>query len=539
MLAAAVIVKVISAVYKIPLTNYIGATGRGYFSVAYNLCMPIHALTMGAFPLALTRLVSTYEAKGDRVRLKAIRKASKKLFFIIGMTGLFVMFAAAKPYSQLIASSPKSIYTVLALAPSVFFSCLCACHRAFAEGFLDMKATAFSQTIEALFKMVFGLLFARLSMSSLYSNYAEYGTVLGIAAGDESQALSMIYPITSASAMLGVTLGTAAGWLFAAVYTNSKYRFDDIGRIKPTDAYDELLSFSAGLVGATVVQSLANFFDTSSIQYCLSLCSDEKLASIYNVQSDDIYTYVLGIYSVALDFKNLVPSAVMALGVTAVPAVNTAYESGQERFSPLLNSIFKYTAILGCLGGTALALFYNDLLLMFYGDTNSDIVNNAGRLLFAFAVTSLPCAAASTCVYCTQALGYATATILPFCVSAVIRIAINFIMIPVNDINIYATALSNFVGFTVILVWNMIIIHKKTKARFSLSAIFLKPVLCSVITYFVTFAVRNIFFGSGKSLSVFILSALLCLFIYIVLLFLTGSLSSSEIKLFNLGKKTL
>lgn len=49
LLVSTVIVKMISAFYKIPLTSYIGATGRGYFSIAYNLCLPIHALTMGAF----------------------------------------------------------------------------------------------------------------------------------------------------------------------------------------------------------------------------------------------------------------------------------------------------------------------------------------------------------------------------------------------------------------------------------------------------------------------------------------------------------
>ena len=81
LLAATVIVKIISAVYKIPLTNYIGATGRGYFTVAYNLCLPMHAITMGAFPIAVSKLVSRYEAKGDRLKIKALRKASKKLFF--------------------------------------------------------------------------------------------------------------------------------------------------------------------------------------------------------------------------------------------------------------------------------------------------------------------------------------------------------------------------------------------------------------------------------------------------------------------------
>lgn len=531
LLAATVIVKIISAVYKIPLTNYIGATGRGYFSVAYNFCMPFHALAMGAFPLALTRLVSSYEAKGDRLRIKALRKAAKKLFFIVGIIGLGIILITAKPYANFIASSPKSIYTILALAPSIFFSCLCACHRAFAEGFLDMKATAISQTIEALCKMIFGLLFARFSMSWLYGFYIENGTVFGIGVMNDEEALSVIYPITSACAMLGVTIGSIAGYIFAGVYAKIKYyNILPKDKVNSKSAYSELLTFSAGLVGATVVQSLANFADTSSIQYCLSLCDPNVLSAQYGLESSDIYTYVFGIYAVALDFKNLVPAAVMALGVSAVPAVSTAFENGQERFSSLLTSIFKYTVIMSVGGGAAICLFYNDLLSIFYSGSNEDIVQNAGRLLFLFGMTSLPCAAASTSVYCAQALGYSKQTIVPFAVSAVVRVILNFILITNGNINILGSSISNFIGYLIILVWNMIIIHKKTKAKFSLLEIFIKPVACAALAYFSTSSIRESISSSMSDILVFILSATVCLLSFGVLLILMNCVSLKEIK---------
>ena len=171
LIVSSVIVKVISALYKIPLTSYIGATGRGYFSLAYNLCLPIHALTMGAFPIAMSKLVSKYNALGDNKKISALKKSGQKLFFFAALSGLLAMLVFAKPYSELISSSPKSIYTVFALAPSVFFCCLGAGRRSFAEGFIDMKPTSICQIIEALFKMVFGLLFAKLSMSYLVENY--------------------------------------------------------------------------------------------------------------------------------------------------------------------------------------------------------------------------------------------------------------------------------------------------------------------------------------------------------------------------------
>lgn len=529
LLASTVVVKIISALYKIPLTEYIGATGRGYFNIAYNLSMPVYALTMGAFPIALTRLVSSYDARGDRLKVKALRLASKRLFFIVAVISLVFILAMAKPYSSNISASPNSIFTILAIAPSVFFSCLCAGHRAFAEGFLDMKATAISQTIEALFKLVFGLLFAKHSLEYLLNTYYSTQRVLGVIAFSKQQALSMIYPISSAFAMLGVTLGSMAGYIFAMIYTSQKYSDLPKERVDVKSAYNQLLSCSVGLVGATVVQSIANFFDTASIQFCLSRCDAQYLANVFSTTGDDVYTYVLGMYAVALDFKNLVPAIVMVLGVVAVPAVNSAYENNRERFSSLINSIFKYSVILSTLGGFCLSLFYNDLLCLFYS-SSQDIISNAGRILFALGVTILPCCVATTTVYCVQGLGYAKSTIPPFILSAVVRVALNFALITNDEINIIGSAVSNMAGYLIIVVWNMVTIKKNTKIKINAVQVFVKPIVCGGIVFFVTNSFRQSFFNSTNSPLMLVLCGGFSLILYIFLLILMNCVTFSDLK---------
>ncbi|MCM1284589.1 MAG: polysaccharide biosynthesis C-terminal domain-containing protein [Acetobacter sp.] len=531
MLAATILVKVISAVYKIPLTTYIGATGRGYFSIAYNLCLPVHALTMGAFPIALTKLVSSCNAKGNAEKIAKLWKASKKLFFIVGISGMVVILLCAKPYADFISSSPKSIYTIMALAPSVFFSCLAACHRAFSEGFLDMKPTAISQLIEAFIKLIFGLLLAKSAMSYLYDFYYINGTVLGVVMDNEKQALSAIYPLTSAAAMLGTTLGSMAAYVFSKIYTCINYSKYKIKGLSYKNEYDELLRFCAPLVLATVIQSISNFLDTSSIQYCLSLCNKETLAEIYKMQSDDIYTYVFGIFAAALDFKNLVPAIVMALGVTAVPAVSSAFESSAERFSKLINEIFKYTVILGVGGGLVLSLFSNELLDLFYSKNNADIVMNAERFLFYSGVTILPCCFAVTSVYCTQALGFAKQTIVPFAIGAGVKVALNFLLVSNSEINILGTCVSNFFGFLVIIIANMITIHKKTNTKFDLKSLIIKPVFVGILTYFaVDYVKTSLFLDIGKFYLLVILLIILAVF-YSILLMIFKIISIGEIKL--------
>ncbi|MCD7796553.1 MAG: hypothetical protein LUG95_02750, partial [Clostridiales bacterium] len=146
-----------------------------------------------------------------------------------------------------------------------------------------------------------------------------------------------------------------------------------MGEIDSKSAMQELALFCVPLLGATVVQSISNFADTASIQYALTLCSEDELLVHYPQGGEDVYTYVYGIYSSALDFKNLVPSVIMALGVTAVPAVSTAHESSNECFSLLMtSSIMKYTSILSCAGGVFVALFCEDMLNIFYSTDNSD-----------------------------------------------------------------------------------------------------------------------------------------------------------------------
>lgn len=533
LLISTVLVKIIGAVYKIPLTAYIGATGRGYFSVAYNLCMPVHALTMGAFPIALSKLVSTYNAQGNYLKIKALKKAAGRLFFIVGAAGLAVMIIAAKPYSQTIASSPKSVYTILALAPSVFFSCLAASKRAFAEGYLDMKPTAASQVIEALFKMVFGLLFARISMTSLIDFYSQYGTVLDVNAASEEEALAAIYPLTSAAAMAGVTFGSIASWIFVSIYTGCRYNSFPSGRINVKEAMNELVMFSVPLVGATVVQSVSNFVDSASIQYSLSMCSKDSLLLQYPQAGDDVYTYVYGIYSAAMDFKNLVPGIVMALGVTAVPAVSAAYESSQERFSTLMTSILKYTAVLGSAGGMVLSLFAEDILNVFYGSNNSDIAVGAERLLFFFGVTMLPCCIASTAVFCVQSLGYSKQIIVPFAVSAVVRAAMNYFIVGNDSINIIGTAASNFAGFIIITVWSLIIIRKKTNCKINITDIFIKPIICTAVTFFAVKFIREGLFKNLSEIITFILCMGICIVILLFVLFLLRAISLQELKSFK------
>lgn len=475
-----IIVKVIGAVYKIPLTSFIGAVGRGYYAYAYNLCMPIHALTMGTFPIALSKLVSKYNAQNNQKMVSALKLASNKMFALIGFVGMFLLLIVSKTYCTYIASCPKAVYTVLVLAPSVLFSCMASSYRGYFEGCMNMQPTAVSQMLEAVIKLVFGLAFAKLSMAYLYNEYQNTGLVLGVAVNG-NEALSLIYPITSACSMLGVTFGTFVSYCYLLVYyqikSNKTFKTDT------SLAKKELLYLSYPIILSTAIQSVFQFLENATTQIAIDNVSLLSVKNIYNqslminnVSDLDLSTYVYGLLSTAMDFKNLVPGVTMALGVCAVPAISRSYELGDmTKTSSLVNSIFKYTILLSSLGGIALACCSGEIMTLFYSKSSPDVVIGATDLVKYFGLTVFSYSLAGTSVFVLQALGIPKKAIPAYIISGVIRVVLNYVLISNEKLVLYGAVISGAVGYIIMSIINVIFAIKYAGIKLSFKDIIFLP----------------------------------------------------------------
>ena len=82
LLCSAVIVKLIGAIFKIPLSSKycLGDLGFGYFSSAYDLFTPFYALAMAGLPVAVSKTVSEYSAKGRYNDVRQMLKVSRRVY---------------------------------------------------------------------------------------------------------------------------------------------------------------------------------------------------------------------------------------------------------------------------------------------------------------------------------------------------------------------------------------------------------------------------------------------------------------------------
>ena len=80
-----ILVKVIGAIFKIPLGNVIGEAGMGYFSAAYALYLPVYTLSAAGFPSALARQVAENTAMGRYKDARKVHRVAQRVFLITGI----------------------------------------------------------------------------------------------------------------------------------------------------------------------------------------------------------------------------------------------------------------------------------------------------------------------------------------------------------------------------------------------------------------------------------------------------------------------
>ena len=118
--AATVIVKIIGAVYKIPLQAILGKIGYSYFSSAYDIYTLLLLISTAGLPVAMSRMISQATSLGDHAQTRRVYNTSRAIFLAIGAvsTALMMFFCQALANSQ---EQPDAALAIFCLAPSAFF----------------------------------------------------------------------------------------------------------------------------------------------------------------------------------------------------------------------------------------------------------------------------------------------------------------------------------------------------------------------------------------------------------------------------------
>ena len=153
---ATAVVKIIGAFYKIPLANIIGDAGFSYFNAAYKIYAVLLLISTAGLPIAMSRMISQANALGNYNQIRRVYKTSRNIFLIIGFVSSLLMVAGCWWLANMM-KQPNAWISILCLGPCALLMGFMSTYRGFFQGQENMRPTARSQMLEAVFKLVVGL----------------------------------------------------------------------------------------------------------------------------------------------------------------------------------------------------------------------------------------------------------------------------------------------------------------------------------------------------------------------------------------------
>ncbi|HIW16253.1 MAG TPA: oligosaccharide flippase family protein, partial [Firmicutes bacterium] len=90
--AGVVIMKILGAIYKIPLGNILHDEGYAYFLVAYNIYNLLLTIATAGLPVALSRMISEANTLGRPNQVRRIFRVSLGTFAVLGAIASVVMY---------------------------------------------------------------------------------------------------------------------------------------------------------------------------------------------------------------------------------------------------------------------------------------------------------------------------------------------------------------------------------------------------------------------------------------------------------------
>ncbi len=470
--ASVIVVKLIGALYKIPLGGILSDAGFADFNTAYNIYSLLIIISTGGLPVALSKMVSEANAVDRGNQVKKVFSLALATFCVLGTVSFCIMAFFPHQLADLMRDS-HAAYSILALAPAVFFICPLSAFRGYFQGHALMTPTAVSQVIEALCKLVIGLALASLFMRQ-----------------------DMGESMAAAGAILGVSVGCMLGALYVYLCYRGHVRTLPESGDEPEASRDILFTLARLAIPITLSSSviaLTNILDTSimlgRLQDALKL-------------TEDAARDMKGMYDKALTLYNLPASFMVPLTASVIPHVSAALKvKSRRQAAQISETTLRTTALLAIPAGVGLFVLGEPIIRLLYPST--DVVL-AGWMLSVLGIASVSVCfmlVSNSILQAHQMVALPMATTVIGCA---LKLAVGYVLIGNEDVGIRGGAISTVACFGLIALLDMFIIKRTLPRSLSMARVFVKPAGAAAAMGLSAWAVNGLMTKAFMALNIFV-----------------------------------
>ena len=493
---ANLIVKVIGAVFKIPLINLIGDDGMGYFNIAYQIYTFMFIVATAGFPTAISKMVAESMAQNKEREANRIFQTAITLLAVIGLIGTAILYLFPNVLERMV-SVPGSSLGITAISPAVLFVAMASVYRGYFQGRQNMVPTAASEVIEALAKLLVGFCLAAFFMQ-MPINESLTAPIDWVSKQVQSSYIRTIF--ASAGAISGVTVGTFLSFLLLSViYFASKGTRAPLTvrqeSLRPRKSIlKELILIAIPITIGASVSSLTTLIDMATITRRLITRPEvlsnyafmfeegtafaKKVAEegwmgleLYQQQAATLYGMYTG---KALTMFNLPLTLVVALGMSIVPAISSSLAKKNNLGArSVTESSIRIAMLFAAPCALGMSVLSKEVLYILFQDCN------AASVLSILSIAIIPVAIVSVTNSILQAYGKVYCPVINMVIGGAAKVLFNFFFIPYLGID--GAPLGTFLCYLIIAVLNMRHIIKYAGIEFQWNTFVTRPIAAALI----------------------------------------------------------
>ncbi len=504
---AALIAKVLSAVYRVPFQNMVGNTGLYVYQQVYPLYGIGMTFALSGFPVFFSKIIAQAGSQKEHSRLM------RNSLLILTLFSVF-LFAGVYGFAGTIAKmmgDAQLLPIIQSVAWLFLFTPVLATLRGYFQGTYRMKPTALSQVLEQLIRV--GIII-----------FAAWIFTKG---GDDLYRMG-------AQAMSGAIWGAAAATVVLLVYFFS-YKQKDMP-LEETDA-SPVLSF----------KKLAALYLTEGLTICLltSLLVLFQLVDSFTLYKGllengiaaDVAKSLKGIYDRGQPLVQLGMVVGTGFSVGFIPLMSRAYASKQlDAFHRAAKSLIRMTAVFSFAAVAGLLAILPEVNEMLFGDTSGNGVLSV--YILAIAVASILMAYHSIC----QSYNQFRLTLIALAIGLVVKLLANSLFIAQWDT--WGASLATVTG----LVTMVVFLHKQLPLSlrnvWNRDAFLVKLGAGAVLLFISAFLTKRIlwlFFQPGRTNAtlVALLTVVVGVFVFLLYVIRVKLITNREWVSIPLGKKLM
>ena len=531
---AAIISRLIGAIYRIPLVRILGDEGMGIYGVAFEIYAMALILSSLSLPIAVSKLVSARQSVGQYRNAYRVFRCSLFFAVVVGAIFSLALFIGANWFSVNMMNHSIGVYALRVIAPAVFIVAILGVLRGYFQGLGTMVPTAISQVIEQIFNGIvsvagafvligIGSRIAERRVNDLLVDAGDYAIVLlGAAYG-------------AAGGMLGTVAGALAAlilliWVFR-MYKNVISRQMKRDQSSKRESYAHILPILIMTI-IPVVLSTTMYNINQIIGYVM-------FANIMEAQGylEEEFLALQGIFAGSYNVLINIPLA-MASGFAAsiIPSLTAAIVTKKRKqINRKINQITRFIVLVSVPCFIGFIVLASPIMYLLFA--NPDRLPATMLMLGSITVVLYSWATVSNSIL--QGLDRMREPVKNAIYALIAYVASLWLLLVVFQIHVYALVLSNVVSAICMCYFNMRSIQKASQYRQEWMQSVVKPLVAAVLMGLVAFLAQIIFQLFLPSRVATVIAIFVAMIVYGIGVLQLGALTAGDIKAFPHGKKIL